>query len=73
MDASRFQLLSINDSNKEQVINDYIDILESFHVFLDSGKKPGDIDDDDFQLFRPICANLVNKDLFQKELMKFFD
>lgn len=40
---------------------EYADILRGFLFFIQWGKKPNAINDQQFQLFRPVCENLAHK------------
>ena len=60
--------------HREFVIQGYEDFLKGFLFFMRFVSiKPGSVSDNDFQLFRPVCQNLVNKGQFKPEVMNFFD
>lgn len=51
----------------------YIESLRTFRSFMLSGTKPAGISDEDFQLYRVVCENLVAKQQFSPEVLKIFE
>jgi len=51
----------------------YVAVLKGFLFFMKNGIKPYGVHDEDFQLFRPICENLVHKKQFKSSIMDFFN
>ncbi|MFW5787326.1 MAG: hypothetical protein ACOCQ5_06110 [Halanaerobiales bacterium] len=52
---------------------EYAEILRGFLFFLQWGKKPNAIDDEQFQIFKPVLENLVKKrDYFCKSHLRYF-
>lgn len=69
---SKKELHEVRAQKKEDT--EYADILRGFLFFIQWGKKPNAINDRQFQLFRPICENLVQREeTFSYEDLKLFE
>ena len=52
---------------------EYAEILRGFLFFMQWGKKPNAIDEQQFQVFKPVLENLVEKgDYFRPEHLRYF-
>jgi len=59
--------------NKKRAMQEYGKFVEAFLSFVRNGDMPIGISDWDFQLFRPVCQELVEKGQFKAEVMKLFE
>ena len=60
--------------NRKWICQEYVNFLRGFLFFMRCGSiKPGSVSDGDFQLFRPVCQNLVNKGQLKPDVMNFFE
>ena len=72
---------SLSESLREETVKnkkwnntEYVNFLKGFLFFMrGSGIKPSSVSDSDFQLFRPVCVSLVQKEQFKPEIMDFFE
>ena len=64
-------------NNNEWRRKEYSKFLKGFIFFIEqgykSGIKPRGISDSDFQLFRPVCENLLKKGQFSSQAMTLFE
>lgn len=51
---------------------EYAALLKGFLFFMKNGIKPYGVDDEYFQLFRPVVTNLVEKKLFKPGILNAF-
>ena len=52
---------------------EYAEILRGFLFFMQWGKKPNAINEQQFQIFKPVLENLVEKrDSFRPEHLRYF-
>lgn len=58
--------------NRKWACQQYREFIGAFVFFIRSRIKPDGIDDSDFQLFRPVCENLVQKGQCRPEVMDYF-
>ena len=73
MDAIRNVPKHVNDVNSsEYEFRKYRDFISGFMFFLNTGIKPHGLPDSDFQLFKPIITNLVDKKCFTSAMLDSF-
>ena len=60
------------DSATKQRIGYYAKRVGEFALFMNSGIKPGDLNERDFELYRPICEKLVGKG-FKPSILDHFE
>ena len=59
--------------NRKWAIGEYNRFVRAFLFFMRNPIiRPDGIDDSDFQLFRPVCENLVQKKQLSPEVMNLF-
>lgn len=73
-DAQRLSSSSTREIEKttKTRIGYYKKRVSEFAFFMTSGKKPGGVDDYDFELYQPICEILVKKGLFKPDVLEHF-
>lgn len=76
-EAERAEILSssitkgISKRDKE-IIGYYKKRVGEFAFFINTGIKPGSVDDKDFELYRPICEILVKRGEFLPSILECF-
>ena len=50
----------------------YLALLGEFLFFMKNGIKPYGVYEENFQLYRPVCENLVKKGFFKQTIMDYF-
>ena len=58
---------------REQGADDYAAKVRGLLFFMDHGVTPDGVDETTFQLFRPICEDLVQQGHFEPESLAVFD
>lgn len=57
----------------EYMIHEYVDAVRGLSFFLQCGMKPGGVNEEVFQSFRPLMENLVKKKQLLPSVLKLFD
>ena len=57
---------------RQQGAGHYADVLKKFLFLLNTGAKPGGVDDNDFARFRPFIARFVRDGILRAEALDVF-
>jgi len=58
---------------RQQGSVEYAAVLKGFLFFMQYGVKPAGVTDSHFQLFHPVCENLVQKGQLKPGILNFFE
>ena len=59
---------------RDQGDTEYAEVLRGFLFFLQWGKKPSALNEKQFQVFKPVLVNLIEKkDAFNRAYLRYFE